>query len=62
MSRFLRTLTPEQVGRAIARGVENERALVLTPAELRIVYQFARLAPRLTEWITWRTGARRSAG
>lgn len=59
IARFLRTLTPEQVGVAIADAVERERYEVVIPVELRLLELSSRLTPRLAEWLSWRTGARR---
>ena len=59
VARILKTLTPEECGDMIVRAVERERREVIFPWLLRLFFVQARLAPRLTEWIVWRTGARR---
>ena len=59
IARIIPTLSPEQVGESICRGVERERRQVVEPLMLRLLFAQARLFPRLSEWITWRTGARR---
>jgi uncharacterized protein len=59
VAKILKTLTPDECGEMIARAVERERREVVFPWLLRLFYVQARLAPRLTEWVLWRTGARR---
>jgi short-subunit dehydrogenase len=59
IARLVPTWTPEQVAEAICRAVERERREVVVPWMLRAVYLSERLMPRLTEWLAWRTGARR---
>jgi NADP-dependent 3-hydroxy acid dehydrogenase YdfG len=59
VAKVMKTLTPEECGEMIARAVERERREVVFPLLLRLFYIQARLAPRLTEWVLWRTGARR---
>jgi short-subunit dehydrogenase len=59
IGRIIPTLTPEQVGEAICAGVERGRRQVVVPWVLRLLYFQSRFLPRLTEWLTWRTGARR---
>jgi uncharacterized protein len=60
IARLVPTLTPEQVAEAICRAVERERQEAIAPAMLRAFFWSERLAPRLTEWLAWRTGARRT--
>jgi NADP-dependent 3-hydroxy acid dehydrogenase YdfG len=60
IARFMRSLTPEQVAEALAGAVERERREVTIPFELRILHLFARDFTRVSEWLAWRTGARRS--
>jgi short-subunit dehydrogenase len=60
-ARLIRTLTPEEVAEAICAGVERERREVVVPWLLRLFYLQSRFFPRLTEWVLWRTGARRGA-
>jgi uncharacterized protein len=61
VARIMKTLTPDECGQMIARAVERERREVIFPFLLRLFYIQARLAPRLTEWVLWRTGARRGS-
>jgi hypothetical protein len=43
------------------RAVQRERRERVFPFLLRVFYLQARLAPRLTDWVVWRTGARRGS-
>lgn len=61
VAKLLKTLTPDECGQMIVRAVERERREVIYPLLLRLFAIQGRLAPRLTEWIVWRTGARRGA-
>ncbi|MFC5268316.1 SDR family NAD(P)-dependent oxidoreductase [Kribbella qitaiheensis] len=61
VARLVPTLTPEQAAEAICRAVEHGRREVVVPSMLRVFYLSERFMPRLTEWIAWRTGARRKA-
>jgi short-subunit dehydrogenase len=56
------TLTPEQVGRAIVRGVEQEKREIVLPALIRLFFLTQALAPRLATWIGCVTGWRRPPG
>lgn len=56
---LMRTLTPDQCGEMICRGIERERRRVVKPAELKMLVLLARLSPSFVEWLAWRTGARR---
>ena len=60
IARIVPTLTPAQVAEAICSALERERREVLVPPILRVLNAQARLAPRLTEWVVWRTGTRRA--
>ncbi|KAA2263721.1 SDR family NAD(P)-dependent oxidoreductase [Solihabitans fulvus] len=53
------TSTPEQVAARIVDAVARERREVMFPWQLRAFELSARFAPRLTEWLTWRTGSGR---
>jgi uncharacterized protein len=59
IARLIPALTPEQVAEAICRAVERGRREVVVPSMLRAFYWGERFMPRLTEWLAWRTGARR---
>jgi short-subunit dehydrogenase len=60
IARLIRTLSPDDVAEGICQGIERERREVIQPLMLRLLFLQARLAPRLTEWVVWRTGARRN--
>lgn len=53
---LFRTVSPERVASAIARGIERERRTVVTPPEVRLLMVFHRLLPRLVQWPVDRTG------
>ena len=59
VARLIPTLTPEQVAEEICRAVERRRREVVIPFALRVFFWCERLMPRPTEWLAWRTGARR---
>ncbi|MCI0578236.1 MAG: SDR family NAD(P)-dependent oxidoreductase [Chloroflexi bacterium] len=52
-------VTPEQVARAIVRGVEAGRGQVVVPFALRLTLGLHRFFPGLIEWPVIRTGWRR---
>ena len=57
--RLIGTLTPEQVGVKVARGVERERRRVIIPWRLRPMIWSSRHFPRSTRALVTRTGWRR---
>jgi len=59
ISRLIRTLSCEEVAAALCSGVERERRRVLIPRMLRLIDAQARFLPGPTEWLLWRTGAKR---
>jgi len=59
IARLVPTLTPEKAAEAICRAVERGRREAIVPSMLRVFFWSERLLPRLTEWLAWRTGARR---
>jgi short-subunit dehydrogenase len=60
VARLVPTLTPEQAAQAICRAVERGRREAIVPSMLRVFFWSERLLPRLTEWLAWRSGARRN--
>jgi short-subunit dehydrogenase len=56
--RLVRTVTPDELGRAVASGIEHNRREVVLPAMLRVFLAFNRLAPGLAQWMVVRTGWR----
>ena len=59
VTRLIPLLTPEDAARAIVRGIERERRLVVAPGLMRLVYLQHRLLPGLVQWLMVRTGYRR---
>jgi uncharacterized protein len=59
VARLVPTWKPEQVAEAICGALERERREVVVPVMLRVFYWSERFMPRFTEWLAWRTGARR---
>lgn len=53
-------LTPAQVARAIVRGIEHNRRMMVVPFGLRLLSLAYRTCPRAGAWISVRTGARRT--
>lgn len=61
LSRFVRTLTPDQAARALVDGVEKNRREVVTPFNLRLLNLMHHFFPRAIEWLTWRGGWTRAS-
>jgi short-subunit dehydrogenase len=59
ISRLYRTLTPEEVGEAIARAAERPRPLVVLPGLLRATLALHRVLPWPVERLVLATGWRR---
>ena len=59
VARLIPQLTPEDAARAIVRGAERGRRLVVAPFLMRLVYLQHRLFPGLVQWLMVRTGYRR---
>jgi hypothetical protein len=53
-----RTLTPEEVGAAIASGIARNRRLVLRPDIYYLILVMSTLFPWVTEWLMRYTGWR----
>lgn len=51
-----RVPSPDEMGEAIARGIERERSLVVKPVEYRLLLWLGRLAPGLVRRIVGRVG------
>ena len=60
--RLSRTVTPEEVGAAIARGVERNKRRVVTPFSLRLMMGLNAMMPGAVAWLMRRTGWRRGGG
>ena len=61
IARLYRTLSPEEVARAVLRAAERGEREVFLPFLLRATLVAHRLLPRLVEWLVWRTGWKRPA-
>lgn len=59
IARMIPTLTPEQVAEGVLKAIADERAELLFPWQLKAFEINARLTPRLTQYLSWRTGSRR---
>jgi short-subunit dehydrogenase/mannose-6-phosphate isomerase-like protein (cupin superfamily) len=60
ISRLYRTLTPEDVARAIVSAIEHDRAEVIIPFLMRLTVLAHRVLPGLVEWMVAATGWKRS--
>jgi short-subunit dehydrogenase len=59
IARLIPPIPPEEAARAILRGIEGNRRLVVAPGVMRAVYLQHALFPRLVQWLMIRTGYRR---
>ncbi|RKT51883.1 SDR family NAD(P)-dependent oxidoreductase [Saccharothrix australiensis] len=59
VARLIPTVPPERVAREIVHVVEHDRAERVFPWQLRAFEVAGRLCPRLTDYLTWRTGVHR---
>ena len=59
MGLLVPTLTPEQVGEAIVRGVKRNKRLVVIPFMMRLTYWQHAVVPWLVQWLMTLTGYRR---
>jgi len=59
VARFIPNVTPEEAARAIVRGVERNRKLVVVPLMMRMIYLQHALFPGIVQWLMTRTGYRR---
>jgi short-subunit dehydrogenase len=60
IAKLLRTLTPAQAAEGILRAIEREQRELVLPAELHYLLKITAHLPRFTQWLMWRTGARRT--
>jgi uncharacterized protein len=56
---LLGTLTPEEVGDAVASGIRRRERLVVMPFMLKVIYALHALVPWLVRWLVDATGHRR---
>lgn len=61
MGRLIPQLTPEQVGKAVVKGVQRNARLIVVPFMMRMTYWQHALAPWLVQWLMTVTGYRRPA-
>jgi uncharacterized protein len=59
MGKLVPELTPEDVGRAIVRGIEREQKLVVVPFMMKLTYWQHAVFPGVVQWLMTRTGYRR---
>jgi short-subunit dehydrogenase len=59
MGRLIPELTPDEAARAIVRGIERNRKLVVVPFLMRVTYLQHALFPGIVQWLMTRTGYRR---
>jgi len=59
MGRLIPTLTTDQVGKAVVRGVEKNKRLVVIPFMMRMTYWQHVAFPWLVQWLMTVTGYRR---
>ncbi|MBA3259345.1 MAG: SDR family NAD(P)-dependent oxidoreductase [Gemmatimonadales bacterium] len=59
IGRLIPEVTPEEAARAIVRGVERNRKLVVVPLMMRLTYLQHALFPGIVQWLMTRTGYRR---
>jgi hypothetical protein len=59
MGRLIPELTPDDAARAIVRGIERNRKLVVVPFMMRMTYLQHALFPGIVQWLMTRTGYRR---
>jgi hypothetical protein len=57
----VRLLTPDEIARAVVRGIERERRTVVVPAMMRAMLAVDRIAPRLVERVLIHGGWTRAA-
>lgn len=59
MGTLVPTLTNEAAARAIVRGIERERKLVVVPLMMRLTYWQHAIFPGVVQWLMTRTGYRK---
>jgi NADP-dependent 3-hydroxy acid dehydrogenase YdfG len=60
MGRLVPALTPEAAARAIVRGIQREKRLVVVPFMMRLTYWMHAAFPGIVQWLMTRTGYPRS--
>jgi len=59
ITKWIRTLTPDEVAGAMVDGVEQDRRMIVIPLLLKLVFAFHGVAPGLVNLVMRRTGWRR---
>lgn len=60
ISKLIPILTPEEVGKAIVKGVEGNKRLIVIPFMMKTIYWQHTLFPRAVQWLMNATGYRRT--
>jgi short-subunit dehydrogenase len=60
MGLLVPALTPEQVGKAIVKGIERNQRLIVIPFMMRLTYWQHAIMPWLVQWLMIVTGYRRT--
>jgi len=59
MAKLIPELEPEDVGKAVVKGVIKNKKLVVIPFMMKIVYLQHRFFPEIVQWLMTKTGYRR---
>lgn len=59
ITKWIPTLTPDEVAAAMVKGVEQDRRMMVFPALLKLVFVLHAVEPWLVDWIMRSTGWRR---
>jgi short-subunit dehydrogenase len=59
MGKLIPTLTPEQVGAAIVKGVERNKRLIVVPFMMKMTYWQHAVVPGIVQWLMTITGYRK---
>ena len=59
IAKISRTVTPEEVAHAIVCGIQRDKREVVLPFMVKVFFGLYAVAPRLIEWLIYRTGWKR---
>ena len=59
MGKLIPTVTPEQVGAAIVKGVERNKRLIVIPFMMKMTYWQHAVVPGIVQWLMTITGYQR---
>jgi short-subunit dehydrogenase len=62
ITRWIRTLTPDEVAAALVNGIEQDRRDIVIPFPLKLVFMLHAVAPGPVDWMMRRTGWHRGGG